>query len=153
MSILSKLMVDTKSAWIEYPGLKGFEVEVVNQSRQALIAIRKSAMETKFDRKTRLPQETLSDEKFIAAFSRATIKNWKGLKTKYLEDLLLVDLSDEDPEKEVPYSVEDAEALMANSGDFDQWMNEVVFDLQNFRTGSDGSAVGKTGEVAELPRE
>ena len=31
---LKKLMVDTKSAWIDFPGLTGFSVEVVNLSRK-----------------------------------------------------------------------------------------------------------------------
>ncbi len=137
MSVLKSLMVDTKEAWVEYPGLRGFEVQVVNLSRQQLINLRKGCMITKFDRKSRAPIETLDEEKFVAEFTRATIKNWKGLKTKYLEELLLVNIDGQDPEADIEYSPEDAEALVSNSGDFDQWLNEVVFDLQNFRSRAD----------------
>ena len=134
---LQDLMVDSKSAWVSYPGCSGFEVEVANLSRKELIALRKRCVTTKFDRKTRQPEEILDEEKFITEFSKATIKNWRGLKLKYLEDLLLVDLKDNDPEVELEYSQDQAEVLVQNSTEFDTWINEVVFDLDNFRKGAD----------------
>ena len=134
---LQDLMVDSKSAWIDYPGCSGFEIEVANLSRKELIALRKRCVTTKFDRKTRQPEEILDEEKFITEFTKATIKDWKGLKLKYLEDLLLVDLKDNDPEVELEYSQDQAEVLVQNSTEFDTWINEVVFDLDNFRKGAD----------------
>ena len=68
----------------------------------------------------------------------ATVKGWKGLKLEYLEDLLLVDLSKQDPQKELDFSEENALQLVENSTEFDNWLNEVVFDLDNFRTKSEG---------------
>lgn len=130
---LQDLMVDSKSAWIDYPGCSGFEVEVANLSRKELVALRKRCISTKFDRKTRQPEEILDEEKFITEFSKATIKNWRGLKLKYLEDLLLVDLKDHDRDAELEYSQDQAEVLVQNSTEFDTWINEVVFDLDNFR--------------------
>ena len=50
---LKKLMVDTKTAWIEFPGLEGFSVEITNLSRKELTGLRKKCTTTKFDRKTR----------------------------------------------------------------------------------------------------
>jgi hypothetical protein len=38
---LKKLMVDTKSAWIDFAGLPGFSVEVANLSRKELNGLRK----------------------------------------------------------------------------------------------------------------
>lgn len=134
---LQDLMVDSKSAWVSYPGCSGFEIEVANLSRKELIALRKRCVTTKFDRKTRQPEEILDEEKFITEFTKATIKDWKGLKLKYLEDLLLVDLKDNDPEIELEYSQDQAEVLVQNSTEFDTWINEVVFDLDNFRKGAD----------------
>lgn len=130
---LQDLMVDTKTAWIEYPGCPGFEVQVANLSRKELIALRKRCVHTKFDRKTRQPEEVLDEEKFVKEFSGATIKGWKGLKIKYLQDLLLVDIGDNDPDMELKYSEDQAETLIQNSSEFDTWINEVVFDLANFR--------------------
>jgi hypothetical protein len=146
---LTDLMVDTKSAWIEFPGCNGFEVEVTNLSRKELIALRKRCVSTKFDRKTRQPEEVLDEDKFVREFTQATIKGWKGFKLKFLEDLLLVDLGKNDPEAELPYDQEQAQVLVQNSSEFDTWINEVVFDLDNFRAGSDRSNVGEAGEVAE----
>lgn len=99
---LSDLMVDTKSAWVEYPGYEGFEVEVVNLSRPELTALRKRCLITKYDKNTRKPVEELNEEKFISEFTKATIKNWKGFKYKFLQDFVLVDISKVDPEKELP---------------------------------------------------
>ena len=145
---LSELMVDTKSAWVEYPGYEGFEVEVVNLSRPELTALRKRCLLTKFD-KARKPVEELNEEKFIAEFTKATIKNWKGFKYKFLEDLMLVDLSKVDPEKELPYTQENAKLLITNSAEFDTWVNDTVFDLENFRTESKTGNVAASGAVAQ----
>ena len=146
---LSELMVDTKSAWVEHPAYEGLEIELVNLSRPELTALRKRCVTTKFDKNTRKPVEELNEEKFIAEFTKATIKNWKGFKYKYLEDLMLVDLSAVDPEKNLEYSQENAKTLITNSGEFDTWVNDTVFDLDNFRTKSEKPVVAKTGKVAE----
>jgi hypothetical protein len=138
---LQDLMVDTKAAWIEFPGCPGFEVKVANLARKELVALRKRCVHTKFDRKTRQPEEVLDEEKFVSEFSRATIKGWKGFKLKYLEDLILVDLKGQDANSELEYSEDQAEILISNSSEFDTWINEVVFDLANFRRGADRTAV------------
>ena len=49
---------------------------------------------------------------------------------------------------ELDYDQEQAEVLISNSTEFDNWINEVVFDLANFRRGADGSSVEEAGEVA-----
>ena len=133
---LKSLLVDTKTVWVEFPGLDGFEVELANLSRKELVALRKKCTQNKFNRKTRAFEESLDDEKFVKEFSMATVKGWKGLKLEYLEDLLLVDLSKQDPQKELDFSEENALQLVENSTEFDNWLNEVVFDLDNFRTKS-----------------
>ena len=133
---LKKLMVDTKAVWIDFPGLKGFEVEVANLSRKELTGLRKKCTTTKFDRKTRQAVEDLDEEKFITEFSRSVIKNWKGLTLEHLETLILVDIDGQDPKTELEFSSDNAETLVSSSTEFDTWLNEVVFDLDNFRTGS-----------------
>jgi hypothetical protein len=131
---LKSLLVDSKTTWAEFPGLDGFEVELANLSRKELVALRKKCTTNKFNRKTRGFEESLDDEKFIKEFTEATVKGWKGLKLKYLEDLLLVDLKGQNPEDELEYSMENAQQLVENSSEFDNWLNEVVFDLEHFRT-------------------
>ena len=140
---LKKLMVDTKSAWIDFPGLTGFSVEVVNLSRKELTALRKRCTGQKFDRKTRGVVESLDEDKFVTEFSKATLKNWKGLTYKNLEALLLVDVADQDPETELPYTEENADTLVSSSTEFDTWLTEVVFDLDNFRISAKGGDVEK----------
>ena len=135
-------MVDTKAVWIDFPGLKGFEVEVTNLSRKELTGLRKKCTTTKFDRKTRQAVESLDEDKFVVEFTNAVIKNWKGLTLEHLETLLLVDIDGQDASKELEYSQDNAE-----STEFDTWLNEVVFDLDNFRTGSKGPAPRAPGKV------
>ena len=131
---LKNLLVDSKTTWVEFPGLDGFEVELANLSRKELLNLRKRCTQNKFNRKTRQFEESLDDDKFVVEFTHATVKGWKGLKLKYLEDLVLVDLKGQDPEQEMPFNEDNAQQLVENSSEFDNWLNEVVFDLENFRT-------------------
>ena len=84
---LKALLVDSKTAWVDFPGLDGFEIELANLSRKELVNLRKRSTSNKFDRKLRIFNEELDETKFIKEFSQAVIKNWKGLKLAYLEDL------------------------------------------------------------------
>ena len=131
---LKSLLVDSKTTWVEFPGLEGFEVELANLSRKELVNLRKRCTQNKFNRKTRQFEEILDDDKFVIEFTSATVKGWKGLKLKFLEDLVLVDIKGEDPEKELPFDEPNAQLLVENSNEFDNWLNEVVFDLENFRS-------------------
>lgn len=144
---LKKLMVDSKAVWIDFPGLSGFSVEVANLSRKELTALRKRCTAQKFDRKTRQLVENLDEDKFISEFAEASIKNWKGLTVEHLETLLLIDTEGQDPSSEVEYNSENAEVLVTNSSEFDTWLNEVVFDLDNFRSGAKRSGAKKTGKT------
>ena len=144
---LKKLMVDTKAVWIDFPGLKGFEIEVANLSRKELNGLRKKCTSTKFDRKTRQAIEDLDEDKFVTEFSKSVIKNWRGLTLEHLETLLLVDIEGEDVKQELEFSVDNAETLVSSSTEFDTWLNEVVFDLDNFRTGSKGKPVKPARKV------
>ena len=146
---LKSLLVDTKTVWVEFPGLDGFEVELANLSRKELVALRKRCTQNKFNRKTRGFEEVLDDEKFIIEVTEATVKGWKGLKLGYLEDLVLVDLQQQDPDKELPHSKENAQHLVENSSEFDNWLNEVVFDLDHFRTAKPKKDRKETGSVAK----
>lgn len=144
---LKKLMIDTKSVWIDFPGLSGFSVEVANLSRKELTNLRKKCTGQKFDRKTRQVVEQLDEDKFVTEFTRAVIKGWKGLTLEHLETLLLIDMTGKNGSEELDYTSDNAETLVSSSTEFDTWLNEVVFDLDNFRTGSEGAVVPKAGKV------
>ena len=146
---LKSLLVNSKTTWVEFPGLDGFEVELANLSRKELVNLRKRCTTNKFNRKTRGFEETLDEEKFVKEFSESTVKGWKGFKLAYLEDLLLVDLTGKDPEVLMEYTLENAQLLVENSSEFDNWLNEVVFDLENFRSGQPDK---DTGQVNDIPK-
>ena len=38
---LKSLLVDSKTAWVDFPGMDGFEVEIANLSRKELENLRK----------------------------------------------------------------------------------------------------------------
>ena len=145
---LKSLLVDTKTTWVEFPGLEGFEVELANLSRKELVNLRKRCTTNKFNRKTRMFEDSLDENKFVDEFTKATVKNWKGLKLGYLEDLVLVDLNNQDKEAELPYDIDNAKHLVENSSEFDNWLNDVVFDLDNFRSRESGKTETKTDAVS-----
>ena len=146
---LKSLLVDSKTTWVEFPGLDGFEVELANLSRKELIALRKRCTTNKFNRKTRAFEEQLDDDKFVTEFTDATVKSWKGLKLKYLEDLVLVELGSNEPNSLLPYTDENAQQLVENSNEFDNWLNEVVFDLEHFRSAEQAKA---KGQIRAIPK-
>ena len=132
---LASLMTPSKTVSIDFPGYSGMSVDVCYLAREELVKLRKKCISTKFDKKTRQPEEVLDEEKFLIEYCKAVIKGWKGLKFSYLEELLLVDVSAYNSNDELPYTQENAELLMKNSNVFDTWVTETVGDLENF-TGS-----------------
>jgi len=49
---------------------------------------------------------------------------------------------------QMEFSEENAQILVENSSEFDNWLNEVVFDLENFRTKQQGKVIKKSGDVS-----
>lgn len=129
---LASLMTPSKTVTIDFPGYSGMSVDLCYLAREELLKLRKKCVTTKFDKKTRQPEEILDEEKFLTEYVKAVIKDWSGLKLRYLEELLLVDVADLDPESELPYTQDNAELLMKNSNEFDTWVTETVGDLENF---------------------
>ena len=129
---LASLMTPSKTVTLDFPGYAGLKIDLCYLARDALLKLRKKCVSTKFDRKTRQPEEILDEDKFLTEYCKDVIKGWKGLKYRYLEEFLLVDISELDPEDELPYTEENAELLMKNSTHFDSWVTEVVGDLENF---------------------
>ena len=129
---LASLMTPSKTVTIDFPGYKGMSVDLCYLAREELVKLRKRCVTTKFNKKTRQPEEDLDEERFLVEYCKAVIKGWKGLKYKYLEELLLVDISALDPEDELAFTLENSELLMRNASDFDTWVTETVSDLENF---------------------
>ena len=74
----------------------------------------------------------MDDEKFLVEYTKAVLKGWSGLKYRYLEELLLVDIGELDPDDELPFTQENAELLMKNANSFDTWVTETAGELENF---------------------
>ena len=132
---LASLMTPSKTVALDFPGYTGMSIDLCYLAREELVKLRKKCVTTKFNKKTRQPEEELDEDKFLLEYCKAVIKGWKGLKYRYLEELLLVDVSALDPEDELPFTQENAELLMKNSSAMDTWVTETVGDLENF-TGS-----------------
>ena len=130
---LSDLLTPSKEATIEFPGYDGFNVKLTYLAREELLKLRKKSVSTKINRRTRQPEEELNEEIFLKEYTKAVIKGWSGLKMKYLVQLIPVDEDKiADMEKELPYTLENAQIMMENSNDFDAWLTETVGDLANF---------------------
>lgn len=125
-------MTSSKTVSLDYPGYSDFNVDLTYLSREELLKVRNRCMKQKFNKKTRAFEDSLDEDTFLTEYVSAIIKGWKGLKYKYLEEFLLVDISSVSPEEELPYTQENAELLMRNSSDFDQWVTDTVGDLENF---------------------
>jgi hypothetical protein len=132
---LASLMTSSKTVTVDFPGYKGFTVDLTYLAREELLKLRKKCLTTKFNKKTHTPEEVLDDEKFIEYYTDSVIKGWSGLKYRYLEEFLLVDVSQFDPDEELHYTEDNARLMMKNSNGFDTWVTETAGDLENF-TGS-----------------
>ena len=130
---LKSLLTPSKTVEFDYPGLTGFKVKLCYLSREELVKLRNRCVSQVFNKKTRQFEEKIDDDKFLKEYTSGVIKGWSGLKLKFLKHLLLVN-EVEDEEYELPFNEENVEILMKNSGDFDQWVTEMVGDLENFTT-------------------
>ena len=129
---LGSLLTPSKTVTLDYPEFEGFTVDLCYLSRESLLKLRSKCLTSKFNRKTRAFDEQIDDEKFLTEYTKEVIKGWKGLKFKYLDKMLLVDLKGQNVEDELEFTPEDAEILMKNAPDFDTWITEAVGDLENF---------------------
>ena len=129
---LASLMTPSKTVSVDFPGYSGFSVDLCYLAREELVKLRKRCISTMWNKKTHQPEEDLDEEKFIVEYTKAVIKGWKGLKYRYLEELLLVDVGELDPDDELPWTSDNAELLMKNATSFDTWVTEAVGDLENF---------------------
>ena len=129
---LSNLIIPSKTTWSEYPGLDGFEVQLAYLTRDELMKIKTKSTNNKVSRKTRQVEEEMDSDLFQSLYIKAVIKDWKGLKYKYLPKLVPTDISGLEEEDEEAFSHENAESLMKNSVDFDNFVSSILDDVENF---------------------
>jgi hypothetical protein len=137
---ISSLAIPSKEVEVEFPGIDGFKVKVAFQSRDELMKIRKKSTTQKF--KNRQLVEDVDDQLFLELYVRAIVRGWSGLKVKHLTKLMLVDVTDKDPEMEISFTETNALELMKGSSDFDSFITDTISDISNFSKSS--SAQSKT---------
>ena len=129
---LATLMTPSKTVSIDFPDMDGFSVDLCYLARDELLKLRTRCLKQKFNKKTRAFEEQLDEDTFLVEYVKAIIKGWRGLKYKYLKELMLVNVENLKEEDELPFTRENAELHMKNSLDFDTWITETVGDLENF---------------------
>ena len=135
---LANIIIESKTIETEYPAYDGLKLQLAHLTRDELLGLRKKATTTKYNKKTRQPEEELDAELFQDLYIKAVIVGWSGFKYKYLTKMLPVDVSkvpeDEylDGEGMFEYTGDNAVALMKNSGDFDNWISGELEDIENF---------------------
>ena len=133
---LKKLISSSKTVDIEYPGVPGLTLTLQYLGKDQLRKLRDRCTTNKFDRKTRQLKEELDQELFVKEFASAAIKGWEGLTMEKLSHLVPMEYSSQDSSKPIPYTVDNAIVLIENSSELDSWLNDTVFDLENFRKGT-----------------
>jgi hypothetical protein len=132
MSKIKNLMSKTTDAWIEFPDIEGFEVNLHYLQRDELTKIRNQSLTYKFNKRTRQREEEVDNDKFIELYSEKAVIDWKGLKVKHLTQLFPANIQGMDPEEEVEFTVEDAIELLKNSSLFDQFVTDAMNDFEKF---------------------
>lgn len=132
MSKIKSMLVKETSAWVEFPEIEGFEVNLRFVTREDLLKIRAASLTYKFNKRTRQREEEVDSAKFLEAYAERAIAGWRGLKVKHLPMLLPVDISSMNTNEDVEYTEEDAVELLKNSPIFDQFITDTLADFEQF---------------------
>jgi len=131
---IDSLLDPYKEVEFDFPGYEGFKVRICHVARSELLKLTKQSTVTKWDKNSHQPRQEMDEEKFGVNYTKAVVKGWSGLKYRYLEELLPVNISNKDPDDVVPYSPENAVVIMKNSQAFEGWVTEIAGNLANFTT-------------------
>jgi hypothetical protein len=134
---LKKLVVPSKETWADVSGFEGFKVKVRYLSRDEVMKIREKCSIQKIDRKTRQVEKEVDPDLFQEVYIKSVLVDWEGLKLKYLDKLLAVDLSGvEDLEDTLNFTEENAIELMKNSSIVDTFVSNMLEEVENFSKSS-----------------
>lgn len=134
LSKLQSMLKDKLQAWIPVDGYEGFEVELAYLSRPELEKIRKRVTKLELNKRTRAMEETLDTDAYTNILIKSSLLNWKGFTLEHALKLLPIEVSEgANLKEEIEFNEEDAIDLVKNSPTFDQWLNEAIYDLDNFR--------------------
>lgn len=128
---LNSMVKPEQSVEFDYPGFTDFKVTLCYLGREKLNTIRKACVIKKITKQG--VEDGLDLDKFNKLYSQAVIKGWSGFKLSYVSQLMLVTLPDEvNQDTPLEFTVENAEALLKHSTDFDTFVTSMLSDLANF---------------------
>ena len=125
-------MAKTTDAWIEFPDIEGFEINLHYIQRDELTKIRNQSLTYKFNKRTRQREEEIDNDKFIELYAEKAVIGWRGFKVKHLTQLFPANIEGLDPNEDVEFSLEDAIELLKNSTVFDQFVTDAMNDFEKF---------------------
>lgn len=128
---IKSIAVKEKACEFEIPGYEGFKVQLSYLAKDKLRELVEKSTERKYTKGQGM-REQLDPQKFQSIYASHVVKGWDGLKFEYLERLMLVEADGVDKSELVPFSVENAEELLKNSTEFDQFVSDCLSDLANF---------------------
>ena len=129
---LASLMTPSKTVSVDFADYEGAKIDLCYLSREEMVKLRKASISTKYNKKTHQPEEQLDENKFMKTYCKAVIKGWSGFKYDFVQELVLIDLGDINPQDEMAFNEDNAFILMKNSEFFDSWVTETAMDLGNF---------------------
>jgi hypothetical protein len=130
---LKDLVVNATEAQFEFPLCPGMKVTIAYTNKVLLNNIRTSAMIQKFDKETGQPYQDLDTEKYLDNYIKAVVKGWSGFTVEHLNDMVLIDKTDLDMDKEIDFDHDTAVFLMNEASAFDTWVVTTAKQLENFR--------------------
>jgi len=131
---LKNMLLPEKTVTFDFPGCKGFKIDLTFLSKESNQALYKKCQKTIIDPRTRQPMEEFDDELFLEVYVKSIIKGWTGLKYKFLKELVLVEVPEGEEDNELEYSEGNALELMKSSVTLDNWISGVISDLGKFTT-------------------
>jgi hypothetical protein len=148
---LKSMLLPEKVVSFDFPGCNGFTVDLAFLSKESNQQLWKKCQRQKIDSKTRQAREVLDEDLFLELYTRSVVKGWKGLKLKYLKELVLADIPEDMEEKELDYSEENALTLIQSSNIFDNWVGEVISDIANFTMKSSEKSSTESKNTSKKP--
>lgn len=130
--MIKNLMINDKIIEVEFPDSNGFFVNLAYLSRDKLVKIRNRSLVVKFNKRSRQREEEVDNEKFLEEYSREVIKGWRGLTIRELARIMPIETAGANLDQQVPYTEEDALALLQGSPIFDQFVTDCMNDFELF---------------------
>ena len=148
---LNDLMVSSVAAWVDYPGFPGLQFEINILSRDEITKIQKDCTTVSYDPLSRRSNEIMDEAKFLEAYGKRVVTNWKGLTYYYLQDFVVIDTTKiPDLKEEFPYDPDSVGTLLKNSTTFDNWVSAIQESRSTFRRDGAGKVVEATKASAGI---